>query len=199
MVHAACARGSSFPKLTTHKEIIVSNFKTQDVAALIEAFEHSGAQELRVVTNGLELQLSKTPGGMRQVSGARSSEVRPAGTVAAATAAPVKLDTAPAPATAQAGGPNPAAEGVTRVAPAGHQFIRAANLGTFYRSPKPGAPSYVEVGTKVQPDTEVCLIEVMKLFTPLVAGAKGVVREVLVSDGALVEFDQPLFLIQVDA
>ena len=48
-------------------------------------------------------------------------------------------------------------------------------------------------------DTEVCLIEVMKLFTPLIAGVQGIVREVYVTDGALVEFDQPLFLIELDA
>lgn len=197
MVRRVRARGSSFPKLTTHKEIIVSNFKTQDVAALIEAFEHSGAQELRVLTNGLELQLSKTPGGMRQVGTVRSADMRPPTTVAGTAPAAPALDSASA--SAPTGALAPAAEPAHKVAPAGHQFIRAANLGTFYRSPKPGAPSYVEVGTKVQPDTEVCLIEVMKLFTPLIAGTHGTVREVLVSDGALVEFDQPLFLIQVDA
>ena len=60
--------------------------------------------------------------------------------------------------------------------------VRAPNLGTFYRSPKPGAPPYVQVGQRVEPSTEVCIIEVMKLFTSVHAGFRGVVRQVLVED-----------------
>ena len=74
--------------------------------------------------------------------------------------------------------------------------VRAPNLGTFYRAPKPGAPPYVAVGQKVEAATEVCLIEVMKLFTSVRAGVAGTVREVLAEDAQLVEFDQPLFLIE---
>ena len=64
-------------------------------------------------------------------------------------------------------------------------------------APKPGAKPYVEIGQRVQPDTDVCVIEVMKLFTSVQAGVTGVVRQVLVKDAELVEFDQPLFLIEV--
>ena len=74
--------------------------------------------------------------------------------------------------------------------------MRAPNLGTFYRSPKPGAAPYVSVGQTVGADTEVCLIEVMKLFTSVPAGVAGAVRKVLVEDAELVEYDQPLFLIE---
>ena len=74
--------------------------------------------------------------------------------------------------------------------------MRAPNLGTFYRAPKPGAAPYVTVGQTVDADTEVCLIEVMKLFTSVLAGVEGTVRKVLVEDAELVEYDQPLFLIE---
>ena len=74
--------------------------------------------------------------------------------------------------------------------------VRAPNLGTFYRAPKPGAPPYVKIGQHVDADTELCLIEVMKLFTTVLAGVSGVVRQVLVEDAELVEFDQALFLIE---
>ena len=74
--------------------------------------------------------------------------------------------------------------------------VRAPNLGTFYRSPKPGVPPYVTVGQPVAADTEVCLIEVMKLFTSVLAGVEGAVRKVLVEDSELVEYGQPLFLIE---
>ena len=74
--------------------------------------------------------------------------------------------------------------------------MRAPNLGTFYRAPKPGAPPYVKIGQHVDAETELCLIEVMKLFTTVLAGVSGVVRQVLVEDAELVEFDQALFLIE---
>lgn len=170
--------------------------KPQDISALIEAFERSASQEMRVAAGNFELQLSKSAAGFHQIVRSRSDASRPV-TSERVSAAPAFT---PPPAAqepvAHAATHKPAAAGAL---PPGHVYIKAANLGTFYRSPKPGAPSYVEVGTKVVEDTEICLIEVMKLFTPLVAGVTGVIREVLVKDGALVEFDQPLFLVQVEA
>ncbi|MCB1748539.1 MAG: acetyl-CoA carboxylase, biotin carboxyl carrier protein, partial [Gammaproteobacteria bacterium] len=85
------------------------------------------------------------------------------------------------------------------VIPAGMVAVRAPNLGTFYRSPKPGAPPYVEVGQKVSADTEVCLIEVMKLFTPVKAGVDGTVREICASDAQMVEYEQVLVIVEPDA
>jgi acetyl-CoA carboxylase biotin carboxyl carrier protein len=84
---------------------------------------------------------------------------------------------------------------VTEVAE-GLLAVRAPNLGTFYRAPKPGAPAYVEVGQLVEADTEVCLIEVMKLFTPVRAGNAGTVREICIADGQMVEFGQLLVTIE---
>ena len=72
-------------------------------------------------------------------------------------------------------------------------------VGTFYQAPKPGAPPYVEVGQKVDADTEVCLIEVMKLFTPVKAGVDGTVREICASDAQMVEYEQVLVIVEPDA
>jgi biotin carboxyl carrier protein len=69
-------------------------------------------------------------------------------------------------------------------------------LGTFYRSPKPGTPPFVEVGSIISAETEICLIEVMKLFTTVRAGVRGTVREVYPADSDLVEYNQPLFLVE---
>jgi biotin carboxyl carrier protein len=77
--------------------------------------------------------------------------------------------------------------------------VRAPSLGTFYSAPKPGAPKFADVGAQVEAQSELCLIEVMKLFTTMRAGIAGVVREIHVKDGDLVEFDQPLFLIEPNA
>jgi biotin carboxyl carrier protein len=74
--------------------------------------------------------------------------------------------------------------------------VTAPNLGTFYRSPKPGSPPFVEIGQAVETQTELCLIEVMKLFTTLKAGVKGTVKRVCVKDAVMVEFGDILFYIE---
>ena len=74
----------------------------------------------------------------------------------------------------------------------------APNLGTFYRSPKPGSPPFVELGQQVAADTEICLLEVMKLFTSVNAGVAGTIMKVCAVDAELVEGDQVLFYIEQD-
>jgi acetyl-CoA carboxylase biotin carboxyl carrier protein len=80
--------------------------------------------------------------------------------------------------------------------PSGHVVVPAPSLGTFYRAPKPGAPSFIEIGQAVVPESELCLVEVMKLFTTLRAGVSGIVRQILVSDGDMIETGQPLFVVE---
>ena len=73
--------------------------------------------------------------------------------------------------------------------------VRAPLLGTFYRAPKPGAPPFVEDGARVEPDTVIGIIEVMKLMNAVRAGTRGVVREIRARDGMLVEFGEILLLV----
>ncbi len=80
-------------------------------------------------------------------------------------------------------------------APPASSIVTAPSLGTFYRAPQRGAAPLVELHGQVGKDTELCVIEVMKRATALRAGVAGIVREVYAKDGELVEFDQPLFLI----
>jgi acetyl-CoA carboxylase biotin carboxyl carrier protein len=87
---------------------------------------------------------------------------------------------------AQAAGPAP---------PAGAVPVRAPMIGRFYRSPEPGAPPFVEVGSAVEPDDIVGLIEVMKLFNQIKAGVKGEVVAIWAEDGQMVEFGQELMWI----
>jgi acetyl-CoA carboxylase biotin carboxyl carrier protein len=162
----------------------MSEITPKDIEALLETFESSGWSEMRLKVDGLDMFVSKTPGA------------RPPAAVVP-TAAPVVV-AHPTPAATQAPTPAPG-RGNRREAPNHWVAVRAPNLGTFYRSPKPGAPPYVKVGQHVEAATELCLIEVMKLFTSVIAGVSGVVREVLVEDGELVEFDQALFLVEPDA
>lgn len=74
--------------------------------------------------------------------------------------------------------------------------VTAPMLGTFYRTPSPGERAFVEQGDKVSPDDTVCLVEVMKLFNSVKAGMAGTVEKILVENGTLVEYGQPLILIR---
>jgi acetyl-CoA carboxylase biotin carboxyl carrier protein len=71
--------------------------------------------------------------------------------------------------------------------------IESPMVGTYYASSAPDAPPFVSVGTVVQPDTVVCIIEAMKVFTDIPAGVSGTIAEVLVKNGQAVEYSQPLF------
>jgi acetyl-CoA carboxylase biotin carboxyl carrier protein len=141
---------------------------------------------MHLKTDTLEIFLSNDPHARRPA------------VAAAATAAPAAMSGAPVAPAAPA--PAPAAAAAAPVAahviPEGMIAIRAPNLGTFYRAPKPGAPAYVEIGQQIEESTEVCLIEVMKLFTPVHAGLRGIVRQVLAKDGQMVEFDEPLIVVE---
>jgi acetyl-CoA carboxylase biotin carboxyl carrier protein len=74
--------------------------------------------------------------------------------------------------------------------------VTAPMVGTFYRAPAPDASAYVDVGSTIDTDTVVCIVEAMKLMNEIEAGVAGTVRKVLVENGTPVEFDQALFLIE---
>jgi len=122
----------------------------------------------------------------------------------AATAAEAQPARAPDPAAAvrpatpvqDSARPAPAGEVAPAVATAGLVGIESPLLGTFYRSPKPGAAPFVEEGSQVNEGDTVCLIEVMKTYTTVTAGVRGRVVKVCAENTALVEFGQVLFLVQ---
>jgi len=74
--------------------------------------------------------------------------------------------------------------------------IKSPMIGTIYRAPSPESGNYVEVGTEVNPDTVVCIIEAMKVMNEIKAEAKGVITQILVENAKPVEFGQPLFKIR---
>ena len=76
------------------------------------------------------------------------------------------------------------------------QDIKSPMIGTFYRAPSPESGSYVEIGTEVNPDTVVCIIEAMKVMNEIKAEAKGVITQILLDSAKPVEFGQPLFKIR---
>lgn len=156
--------------------------RSVELEQLIAEFEASGLRELHVVRDGVEIYLSNDGNCVGLSTGAAA----PAPMAASAAAAPAAASTAAVAAPAAANWPD------------GALVIRAPYLGTFYRAPKPGSAPYVEVGDKVTAESELCLVEVMKLFTTVRAEGHGRVHAILASDGALVEADQPLFVIVAD-
>ncbi|MGN6415977.1 MAG: acetyl-CoA carboxylase biotin carboxyl carrier protein [Pseudobacter sp.] len=93
----------------------------------------------------------------------------------------------------------PAAAGSPKAAePAADNLItiKSPMIGTFYRSPAPGKPVFVEVGSEVAPGKVVCIIEAMKLFNEIESEVSGKIVKILVEDASPVEYDQPLFLVE---
>ena len=80
---------------------------------------------------------------------------------------------------------------------AGYTFVKSPMVGTFYRSPSPENPSFVEIGAKVDEKTVVCIIEAMKIMNEIQAEVKGTVAEILVENGQPVEYGQRLFKIKI--
>lgn len=74
--------------------------------------------------------------------------------------------------------------------------IKSPMIGTFYRKASPDKPSFVEVGTVIEPGKVVCIIEAMKLFNEIESEINGKVVKILVEDASPVEYDQPLFLVE---
>src|SRR5262245_58977736 len=85
------------------------------------------------------------------------------------------------------------------LAPGAAPEITAPMLGTFYRAPAPGATPFVDVGSRVEADTVVCLIEVMKMMNAVPAGVAGTIVEVCAENAELVEYGAPLFRVEPDA
>jgi acetyl-CoA carboxylase biotin carboxyl carrier protein len=147
------------------------NLTRDDVDEIVKLLDASFYDELRVKTDRFDLHLRRSGDGWTQER-ATLGEPRVLG---APTAAP-RAEAAKA-------------EDADVV---GLTSVRAPMVGTFYRAPKPGAPPFVEVGAAVEEHQAVGIIETMKLMNSIPAGASGVVAEILVADGTLVEAGQTL-------
>ena len=111
----------------------------------------------------------------------------------------VPMAAAPAAAPAPAPAPVPAAPAAEAPAAAEDNSkyieVRSPMIGTFYRSPSPDKPSFVEVGDTVKAGDPVCIIEAMKLFNEIESEVSGKIVKILVDDSSPVEYDQPLMLV----
>lgn len=143
---------------------------------LIDLVAESDISELEVTEGDGKVRIVKSaPAAPQQMVYAAAPQM-------AAPAAPVAAPTASA------------AEESAPVVPDGH-VVTAPMVGTLYRAPNPGAAPFVEVGQSVQEGDALCIIEAMKLLNEIEADKSGVIKEILVENGAPVEYGQPLFVI----
>ena len=149
------------------------------VKKLIELLEESNIGEIEIKEGEESVRISRYGN-------------QPAAPVAYAAPAPVAPASAPAPAAAEA----PAAEAAApAAAPVADNAVLSPMVGTFYRSPSPEAPSFVEVGQTVRVGDVLCIVEAMKIMNQIEADRAGTVTAIHVENGEAVEFDQPLISI----
>jgi acetyl-CoA carboxylase biotin carboxyl carrier protein len=146
------------------------------VKKLIELLEESNINEIEIKEGEESVRISRGAGSAPAI-------------MAAPLAAPAMVAPAPAP-------PAPAAEAAPPAAPAlnGH-VVKSPMVGTFYRSPSPSSPVFVELGQHVKLGDVICIIEAMKMMNQIETDKAGVVEAILAENGQAIEFDQPLVTI----
>jgi acetyl-CoA carboxylase biotin carboxyl carrier protein len=147
------------------------------VKKLIELLEESNIDEIEIKEGEESVRISR-------------NSAQAAASAAASYAPPQYAAPPPPPAPAPAAAP---AEAAPAEAPAtsGHT-VRSPMVGTFYRSPSPSSPPFVEVGGTVKVGDVICIVEAMKMMNQIEADKAGTIEAILVENGEPVEFDQPL-------
>ncbi len=155
----------------------------KEIKEIINLMNENGLTEIEVEKEGLKLRLKKGAGGEIIMESAPPQRTSPAAHPAApaASAAPTA-----APTEAPAGSGKKTIE------------IKAPMVGTFYRSPSPESPAFVEINQNIEVGQVICILEAMKLMNEIKAEIKGKVVDILVDNTEPVEFGQPLFLIEPD-
>ncbi|WOJ93000.1 acetyl-CoA carboxylase biotin carboxyl carrier protein [Congregibacter variabilis] len=151
------------------------------VKKLIELLEESGIGEIEIKEGEESVRISRGISGIP--APAPNYSYPPPAPVAAAPLAPQAAAPAAAPAELDS---KPTTSGT---------IVKSPMVGTFYRSPSPSSPSFVEVGKTVQAGDVLCIVEAMKMMNQIEAEVSGTIEAVLANSGEPVEFDQPLFSI----
>ena len=152
------------------------------VKKLIEMLEESSLAEIEIREGEEAIRIS------------RASSVG-GGTTAVGSSGPVTHHAAPAGPSGQTPAAPAAAPSQPPAAPTGHA-VTSPMVGTFYRSPSPGAQAFVDIGTEVKVGDVLCIIEAMKMMNQIESDKAGVVKAILKENGQPVEFGEPLFVIE---
>ena len=151
----------------------------KDIKAIIDLMKKNSVSEFELEKQDFKIRLKRGGNGVAIAQPAEDTQL-------VAYAQPM------APAQALPGAPAAAVP----AANSSEEEIKSPMIGTFYRAPSPEAGNYVEIGTEVNPDTVVCIIEAMKVMNEIKAEAKGVITQIIMENAKPVEFGQPLFKIR---
>ncbi|MGB6779636.1 acetyl-CoA carboxylase biotin carboxyl carrier protein [Planococcus citreus] len=169
--------------------------KIQEIREIIKLVDQSSIDEFSYEFEGVKVKMKKNSSNPSQSAAVKSKAVEePA--QAPAPAAPKQVEAAEAAPTEQ-----PVQTEAPETGNASNEDLHkilSPMVGTFYQSPSPEEDAYVAVGTKVSADQVVCIVEAMKLFNEIEAEVDGEIAEILVKDGQLVEYGQPLFLVKAN-
>ena len=154
------------------------SLSAKDVAEILQALEASSFDTLDLELNGVKLQLRRS-GAAAPPSMPRAQDT--ASAQAPATRAAAVADSSP-----------------PVEVPPGTSAVPAPLLGIFYRAPRPGEPAFIEVGSRVESDTIIGIIEVMKLMNTVRAGLRGEVVAIPARNGELVEYGEALLFVRPD-
>ncbi|MGG1660139.1 acetyl-CoA carboxylase biotin carboxyl carrier protein [Brevibacillus sp. NRS-1366] len=163
--------------------------KIHEIREIIKLIDQSSINEFKLETEGAKVTLKKSSGTETVVV---AQPVVQAPAAAPVAVAPTAVATA-APVVAEASKAAPVAAVADDVNL--HKIV-SPMVGTFYSAPEPGKPAYVQAGDKVNASKVVCIVEAMKLFNEIEAEVTGEIVKVLVEEGQLVEYGQPLFLVK---
>jgi acetyl-CoA carboxylase biotin carboxyl carrier protein len=158
----------------------------KEIKAVIDLMTRNGLSEFELEKGDFKLRVKRGPSGEWITSTTPVASASPQvhhHHAAPIAAAPAIVPAAPAPSA-----PPPAGSAAAQIV--------SPMVGTFYRSPSPDSPAYIEPGQEVNEDTVVCIIEAMKVMNEIKAETKGIIVEVLAQNGKPVEFGKPLFTIR---
>ncbi|HFJ9438291.1 MULTISPECIES: acetyl-CoA carboxylase biotin carboxyl carrier protein [Bacillus] len=160
-------------------------FKIQEVRELIKLIDSSNIDEFEYKKDGTTIKMKKRGNEVVAVQAPVTKQAVP-------PVAPVEVETTVAAAQVEV----PKQEEKKAVQNENLHKITSPMVGTFYSSSSPDTPAYVSVGDRVSKDSIVCIVEAMKLFNEIDADVDGEIVEILVNNGQLVEYGQPLFLVK---
>lgn len=167
--------------------------KVQEIREIIKLIDHSSIDEFTYESEGTKVKLKKN-----RTQNTAEAVAPIAAPVVQAVPAPV-VETTPATPVPSAKETSVQEEKLeSSINDSSLHNITSPMVGTFYQSASPESPAYVQVGDKVSEDGIVCIVEAMKLFNEIEAEVSGEIVEILVKDGQLVEYGQPLFLVKAN-
>lgn len=159
----------------------------KQIQELIKMINKSNIGELSIEEKGFKLTIKQKEEAVQQIfaSSPNMSQAFPS---------QISAPQAPSSSSSQASQPE---KSKTASEPVNDNLItiKSPMIGTFYRSPSPGKPPFIEIGDEIAPGKVVCIIEAMKLFNEIESEVKGRIIKVLADDASPVEYDQPLFLV----